>query len=272
MKLSILMPVYNEYATLAAAVKEVLEVNYPCSFELLIVDDGSTDGTRDLYPSLTDDPRVIVRLHEKNQGKGGAVQQGMLHARGNYLLMADADGATRISDLDRLEANVRDIERNGFGIAVGSRAHLQEKAVAKRKWYRNILMYGFHFLVAVLCVKNVRDTQCGFKLFSRAAAQMLFYNQHLRRWSFDVELLYLAQSMGMPIAEVEVNWAEIPGSKLNIIGTSATMARDLLVIRLCYMFRIWRVRQPPATLPYGSSSSSSSSSQRGTPRRSRRAD
>ena len=91
MKLSILMPVYNEYATLAAAVKEVLEVNYPCSFELLIVDDGSTDGTRDLYPSLTDDPRVVVKLHEKNQGKGGAIKTAAREATGDYLIICDAD-------------------------------------------------------------------------------------------------------------------------------------------------------------------------------------
>lgn len=91
MKLSILMPVYNEYATLAAAVKEVLEVNYPCSFELLIVDDGSTDGTRELYPSLTDDPRVVVKLHERNQGKGGAIRTAAREATGDYMIICDAD-------------------------------------------------------------------------------------------------------------------------------------------------------------------------------------
>jgi dolichol-phosphate hexosyltransferase len=91
MKLSILMPVYNEYATLAAAVKEVLEVDYPCSFELLIVDDGSTDGTRDLYPSLADDPRVVVRMHEQNQGKGGAIRTAAREATGDYMIICDAD-------------------------------------------------------------------------------------------------------------------------------------------------------------------------------------
>ena len=91
MKLSILMPVYNEYATLAAAVKEVLEVNYPCSFELLIVDDGSTDGTRELYQSLTDDPRVVVKLHETNQGKGGAIRTAAREATGDYMIICDAD-------------------------------------------------------------------------------------------------------------------------------------------------------------------------------------
>jgi len=117
-----------------------------------------------------------------NQGKGGAVQQGMLHARGEYLLMLDADGATRIRDLDKLEEELLQIKNNkGHGVAVGSRAHLQDKAVAVRKWYRNILMYGFHFAVALLCVRHVRDTQCGFKLFTRKTAQILFSTQHLRR-------------------------------------------------------------------------------------------
>jgi glycosyltransferase involved in cell wall biosynthesis len=91
MKLSILMPVYNEYATLASAVKEVLGVDYPCAFELVIVDDGSTDGTRELYPSLADDPRVVVRMHEKNQGKGGAIRTAAAEATGDYVIICDAD-------------------------------------------------------------------------------------------------------------------------------------------------------------------------------------
>jgi dolichol-phosphate hexosyltransferase len=91
MKLSILMPVYNEYATLASAVKEVLDVNYSCTFELVIVDDGSTDGTRDLYPALRDDPRVVVKLHERNQGKGAAIRTAAAEATGDYIIICDAD-------------------------------------------------------------------------------------------------------------------------------------------------------------------------------------
>jgi glycosyltransferase involved in cell wall biosynthesis len=90
-KLSILMPVYNESATLAAAVKEVLDVAYPCDFELVIVDDGSTDGTRDLYPALGYDPRVTIRLHTRNQGKGAAIRTAAAAATGDYVIMCDAD-------------------------------------------------------------------------------------------------------------------------------------------------------------------------------------
>ncbi len=91
MKLSILMPVYNEYTTLASAVKEVLSVDFPCETELVIVDDGSTDGTRELYPALTDDPRVSVHLHDRNQGKGAAIRTAASVATGDYVIMCDAD-------------------------------------------------------------------------------------------------------------------------------------------------------------------------------------
>jgi dolichol-phosphate hexosyltransferase len=90
-KLSILMPVYNERATLASAIKDVLNVNFPCEIELVIVDDGSTDGTRDLYPSLAADPRVSVHMHERNQGKGAAIRTAATVATGDYVIMCDAD-------------------------------------------------------------------------------------------------------------------------------------------------------------------------------------
>jgi dolichol-phosphate hexosyltransferase len=90
-KLSILMPVYNEQATLVSAIKDVLNVNFPCEYELVVVDDGSTDGTRELYPSLADDPRVSVRLHERNRGKGAAIRTAAAAASGDYVIMCDAD-------------------------------------------------------------------------------------------------------------------------------------------------------------------------------------
>jgi dolichol-phosphate hexosyltransferase len=91
MKLSVLMPVYNEVATLASAVKAVLDVDYPCEIELVVVDDGSTDGTRELYPAFSNDPRVTICLHERNQGKGAAVRTAAAAATGDYLIMCDAD-------------------------------------------------------------------------------------------------------------------------------------------------------------------------------------
>jgi glycosyltransferase involved in cell wall biosynthesis len=90
-KLSILMPVYNEHATLISAIKDVLNVNFPCEFELVIVDDGSTDGTKELYPSLAGDPHVSIHLHERNRGKGAAIRTAAATASGDYVIMCDAD-------------------------------------------------------------------------------------------------------------------------------------------------------------------------------------
>ncbi|HUZ22712.1 MAG TPA: glycosyltransferase family 2 protein [Streptosporangiaceae bacterium] len=108
MKLSILMPVYNESATLAAAVKEVLNVSFPCEIELVVVDDGSTDGTRDLYPSLGDDPRVSIHLHDRNLGKGAAIRTAAAAAAGDYLIMCDADLEYSPAEIPALLAPVID--------------------------------------------------------------------------------------------------------------------------------------------------------------------
>jgi len=252
--LSIIVPAYNEEERIGTMLNETVEYLLRRStdedrfeWEIIVVDDGSRDKTGlvvlDWVKRYTTD-RIRILPLVKNQGKGGAVQQGMLHARGKYLLMADADAATRIEDVARLEEKMKATEKDGKGVIVGSRAHLEHKAVATRKWYRNVLMYGFHILVSILTVKGIRDTQCGFKLFSRRAAQHLFFNQHLRRWSFDVELLCLAQKLRIPMAEVAVNWTEIPGSKLNLLESSFAMARDLFLIRFAYAFRIWLMKDP----------------------------
>jgi dolichyl-phosphate beta-glucosyltransferase len=249
--LSLIVPAYNEELRMEGMLNEALkyllerEKDASFTFEIIIVDDGSKDATAkvamEYVKKYSSDVVRLMKL-SANQGKGGAVQQGMLHARGKYLLMVDSDGATRIEDLIQLEDRLKLVEKDGLGIAVGSRAQYEKKALAERAWYRNILMIGFHFLVSTLCVRGIRDTQCGFKLFSRRAAQYIFPNQHLRRWSFDVELLYLAQHSPIPISieEVPVRWMEIDGSKLNVATATLQMGRDLFVIRLCYLLGFWR--------------------------------
>ena len=247
--LSLIIPAYNEEERLSTMMDATLAylrqrraASPGFTYELIIVDDGSRDRTFDAamrYSASEGTDLVRVMRLGRNQGKGGAVQQGMLHARGEWLLMVDADGATRISDVEALERGAARVQRGPDAIAVGSRAHLADDAVATRAWYRNVLMYGFHFLVSSLCVRNIRDTQCGFKLFSRSAAQRLFPAQHLRRWCFDVELLFLAQRMAVPVVEVPVNWQEIPGSKIALLESSLLMGRDLVIIRACYALGVW---------------------------------
>eukprot|EP00043_Microstomoeca_roanoka_P004716 m.51381 g.51381 ORF g.51381 m.51381 type:complete len:166 (-) comp12620_c1_seq2:20-517(-) len=163
----------------------------------------------------------------------------MLSARGRTMLMADADAATDIRDLPRVQAKLQEIQKGDHGLVVGSRAHLVDDAVATRSIFRTVLMYGFHFLVAFLCVKGIQDTQCGFKLFTRKTAIALFQRMHIERWAFDVELLFIGQRMGVPMAEVAVNWKEVEGSKVDPMEASLQMARDLIRIRALYMFGFW---------------------------------
>ena len=125
--------------------------------------------------------------------------------------MADADGATTFSEIEKLEEALN----SGYDVAVGSRNHIKKNAVAQvisiaynhvqRAWYRNVLMYGFNFLVVVLSgVRGISDTQCGFKLFTRRASRSIFSSLHLERWAFDVEVLYIASRLGYSIAVIEL--------------------------------------------------------------------
>lgn len=163
----------------------------------------------------------------------------MMSARGKYLLMVDADGATRFSDLDKVFAALPEGERS---IAVGSRAHMETDSIAERSMMRTLLMKGFHLIVWLLCVRSVRDSQCGFKLLTREAARICFGNLHVERWAFDVELLYIAERLRIPVAEVAVHWQEIDGSKVVPVFTWLQMGRDILLIWLHYFLKLWTVK------------------------------
>lgn len=235
-KLSIIIPAYNEQDRLPATLDETLtylqrrrdKQGAVFTYEVIIVDDGSKDNTANVVMDYVRQHGVdAVRLLQLpyNCGKGKAVREGMLIARGELCLFMDADGATRVSDMELLEAAIKEVAAASFGnrkqitssratvsadsggplaIAVGSRAHLEKAAVAKRSALRNFLMHGFHFLVTFVAGHAVADTQCGFKMFTRRAAAAVYSNQRLQRWCFDVELLFIAQHLGIPIKEVQV--------------------------------------------------------------------
>ncbi|XP_053673709.1 dolichyl-phosphate beta-glucosyltransferase [Anopheles nili] len=132
---------------------------------------------------------------------------------------------------------------NRDALAIGSRAHLEEESTAKRTIFRTILMYGFHYLVRTFAVRNIRDTQCGFKLMTRSAARKVFEVMHVERWAFDVELLFIAQSYNIPIVEIAVNWTEIEGSKLTPFWSWLQMGRDLMLIWFRYAIGAWQLKK-----------------------------
>ncbi|GAB4831793.1 hypothetical protein Ancab_005805 [Ancistrocladus abbreviatus] len=266
--MSLIIPAFNEEHRLPGALDETMnylqkrvEKDESFSYEVLIVDDGSVDDTKRVAFNFVkkytvDNVRVI--LLGRNHGKGEAIRKGMLHSRGELLLMLDADGATRVNDLEKLENQIRAVARKEFHCedaaardsnlrisdipiaAFGSRAHLEEKAIATRKWYRNFLMKGFHLVVLLAAGPGIRDTQCGFKMFTRAAARKLFTNIHLKRWCFDVELVYLCKHFRIPMAEVSVTWSEIPGSKVNLLSIPY-MLWEILLMSMGYRTGMWRI-------------------------------
>jgi dolichyl-phosphate beta-glucosyltransferase len=222
------------------------------SIEWIIVSDGSTDDTctvvrdyagKQQTANDNDDTWKLCTL-QINSGKGAAVKTGMLRACGELRLMVDADGATDFGPgLERVLATVSP----SFPVVFGSRAHLSTSV--KRSLVRTFLMHAFHFFVTLLCTSRLKDTQCGFKLFTKRAALLLFDNLHLRRWAFDTELVMLANQLCLDIAEVAVPWHEVDGSKLatsklSLFASSVGMLRDMLCVRACYALRLWHVKKP----------------------------
>ena len=255
--LSLVVPALNEEKRIGIMLYESIDfldnfkLTHPqFSYEILVVDDGSRDATVKVALDIGRVKGVNLRVLScaVNGGKGCAVRLGVLNAYGAKILFADADAATDIRGLEELLDQME--TREDCGVAVGSRNKSRDVAdisvsCTQRKRYRDILGKVFVFVVTRLCgvpvtVRSIQDTQCGFKLFTRKAALRLFPPMHLERWSFDVELLFLARRLSIPITEVQVNWHEVDGSKLNIVLDSIKIGRDVLMVRVLYFLRLWR--------------------------------
>lgn len=252
-------------------IKEQAAAGLSRGWEILLIDDGSKDATLETaftfarHHQLPSRPRrlsgpwthraehavnipagsIRVVSLARNRGKGGAVTHGMRHVRGQYVVFADADGASKFEDLGKLVTACEEVvDPEGRGIAVGSRAHLVgSEAVVKRSKLRNFLMHAFHLLLKWMTPPRtaaIRDTQCGFKLFSRPALPYIIPYMHNEGWIFDVEMLMLAEFAGIPVVEVPVGWREVMGSKLNVIWDSLGMAYGLALLRLCWGLGIYR--------------------------------
>lgn len=263
---SVIVPAYNEEKRIDPMMLEMIDFlstqtkkDSSFTWEIIIVDDGSKDSTsahvQSKYVNIYGHQLIRVLKLFKNNGKGGAVRKGMLRARGEFIIFADADGATKASDLLSLlqvlqkhigggKLSVNSVGSGGSSaVAVGSRAHIDEaeESKAKRTAFRAFLHEGFDLLKRILLggMGGIRDTQCGFKMFTRPAVAKIFPVMHIERWAFDVELIYLAVRFNIPLFEVPVTWHEVGGSTLDPMSASLQMFRDVFIIRLCYLLGIW---------------------------------
>lgn len=227
---SVVIPAYNEEARLAGPLSEIVGFfsARQDAFEVVVVDDGSTDGTAGVVEAFREEhPEVrLIRL-PANRGKGFAVRTGVVNSKGAYVLFADADGATPVSEVEKLRERLED----GAHVAIGSRALSDDEVQVEARLHRRVMGRIFHALVQLLAVGDFQDTQCGFKLLRGGIARELFGSLRMDGFSFDVELLSKALRRGYRVDEVPVNWRHVPGSRVNLVTDSARMIRDLFVIR-----------------------------------------
>ena len=225
--LSVVIPAFNEARRLPATLARVRQHldGQGLPHEILVVDDGSLDGTADAARAAGESVRVL--RHTPNRGKGYAVRRGMLAATGARRLMTDADLSTPIEELGKLQ---RELDR-GFQIAIASRAAAGARIEVHQPAYREAMGRVFNRLVQALLLPGLADTQCGFKLFTALAAEAAFGACRLDGFSFDVEALYVARRRGLRVAEVPVVWRNDAATRVSLGGGGAAFL-DLFRIRL----------------------------------------
>ena len=226
--LSIVIPAYNEEERIVPTVGAI--ASYVCSlgipWELIVADDGSTDTTVAILRDL-EMANLHVLVAERNGGKGRAVQRGILAARGEYILFADADNSTPIEQLGRM----LEVLQDDYDVLVGSRA-AEGAQEANKSLLRHAMSGSLRWIVRTFLRIGVQDTQCGFKLFRRAAAMDLVERQTLMGFSFDLEYLYLAGKLGYKLGEAPVEWFDAPGSKVDSIKEARRFIKDIARIKL----------------------------------------
>lgn len=205
--LSVVIPAYNEEQRLKKHLPAIRAYLAGRSFEIIVVNDGSTDGTARAAEELG---ARLVDL-QPNRGKGGAVRAGMLAARGRYVLFTDADQSTPICEVEKL---LQKIEREGYDIAIGSRAVPGAQVEQPQVWYRALAGKLFGLGTKLLCIRGIADTQCGFKCMRREVAQKVFPQVTSNTAIFDIEMLVVATREGYRVAEVPVEWVHDPDTRI----------------------------------------------------------
>lgn len=227
---SVVLPAYNECERIAGTLDKILAYATLRGWtaEVIVVNDGSTDDTAKI---VSDYARRNHGLHllenPGNRGKGYSVRNGMLHARGEILLFSDADLSSPIEESEKLFAAIA----NGADIAIGSRWLDPRLQIRRQPLYRRIFGRIFNLALRSILGLRFKDTQCGFKAFSRRSARALFPLQRIERWGFDPELLYLARRFDLKVREVPVVWAHREGTRISPLRDGIRMFGEMLKIR-----------------------------------------
>lgn len=237
MLISVIIPCYNEEQRIKSTLERIHEYLSQQSYqsEVIVVDNGSKDGTREVVQSYAAQMPNLRLLSKKSHGKGWAVKEGMLEAKGDYRLFTDADNSTDISHLGKfLDAAIND----GYDVVISSRRIEGAHLAHPQPWYRRILGDIFALIVRSIMPLGIRDTQNGFKLFSANATERIFPQQTIFYWAFDVEVLALAQKFGFNIKELPITWVNDEASRMSIKGMSR-MLFEVIITRLHMMTRAY---------------------------------
>ena len=229
-KYSIVIPAYNERARIGSTLEQVLEHLHEQKWnaEIVVVNDGSRDDTANYVSQFAaEHPQVRLIENPGNQGKGYAVRNGMLNARGQVLLFTDADLSSPITEA----AKLFDAMEKGADVAIGSRWLNPSLQFQRQSLKRQIMSRTFNLFTRAVLTFPYHDTQCGFKAFTREAAKKIFPLQRITRWGFDAEIIYLAHHMKLKVAEVPVTWGHDEGSKIHPWRDGMYMGIDTLKIR-----------------------------------------
>jgi dolichyl-phosphate beta-glucosyltransferase len=230
MELSVIVPAYNEGAKLKKNIIEIekyLESNN-YDYEIIIVDDGSKDNTVETIKCLQDvNEKIKILVNDPNRGKGYSVKRGMLEAKKEYAIFMDADLATPLFELEKFKKFSSDND-----VIIASRNLKESNITVTQPVYRRILGKGFSLLAQMIAVSGIRDTQCGFKMFSKRARSVVFSRQTFDRFGFDVEILHIAKKHNFSIKELPVTWMNDSDSRVSPIKDSVKMFLDLLRVRL----------------------------------------
>ena len=231
--LSVVIPAYNEESRIESTLEQVHAylTAQDYTWEIVVADDGSTDGTAHMVSACSVGREGIRLLRLEHRGKGWAVQQGMLSATGVYKFLSDADLSMPVEHLGRFLPPVT----GEADIAVGSRELPGSRRIGEPA-HRHLMGRVFNLLIQALALPGIRDTQCGFKCFRSESTTVLFEEQTLAGFAFDVELLYLARKRELSIREIAIDWYYREGSKVRPVQDTLSMAWDVLKIR-------WRFRK-----------------------------